>query len=754
MTVPAEAGEVIAHYRLESRLGEGGMGVVFRARDTRLERPVALKLLAAHLAADPALRQRFQREARLAAAMNHPAVCQIYDVGEADGRLYLAMELLDGEGLDRRIARGPMPVAEAAQTALGILTALEALHRKQIVHRDLKPSNVFLTPHGVKLLDFGLARPAPPLADSTASTQTGITLPGVILGTCHYMAPEQALGKVVDPRSDIFAAGALLYEMLTGARAFAGDNALAVLHAVVHDAPAALSGSPAVQALDRIIRRALAKRAQDRFPSAEAMSNELRSVLLLEDSGAPVRVRSVSRLLVLPFRMLREDAELGFLSFSLPDAITNSLSKLDSIVVRSTAVALRFAQSPDLKAVAAEAEVDVLLLGSLLRAGEKLQVSTQLVEAASGTVLWSQSSLLELRDVFQLQDALVQRVVESLSVPLTAREHRLLKQDVPASASAYEFYLRANQLSAIRQNLEVARDLYLRCLEHDPGYAPAWAQLGRLYRVLGKYSGKHDENLQLAEQALKKALELNPELPVAHQNYAFLETDLGRARDAMTRLLGLARQHGNHAELYAGLVQSCRYCGLLEASIAAYQQCQRLDPNVRTSVSHTYFMLGDYQRSIDTEGVDLGYIGPLAHAMLGRMEEAGALLTRIRRTPQALANWFVDIVAAHVEGRGDEVLRIVEKFLALGLADPEALFYLARHLAAFNHLDRALELFSRSVGAGYHCYPAFLRDPWLDPLRARPQFVAAVKQAEAGRQQAAEAFSAQDGHLLLGLPLP
>jgi serine/threonine-protein kinase len=253
--------ERLGRYRITSKLGEGGMGVVYAAHDERLDRRVALKRIRT-AAADERARERLWREARVAASLNHPNVCQLYEIGEENGELFLAMELLDGESLAVKLVRGPLPCAQAVQITLPILAALEALHRRGLVHRDLKPSNVFLTPHGVKLLDFGLARPIPIGGGATA---TGLTLAGTVMGTPDYMAPEQVLGQTVDARTDLFAAASLLFEMLRGKPPFAGDSIVRVLHAITTEQPPALGGSPAIVAVDRIIHRALSKRPEDRY---------------------------------------------------------------------------------------------------------------------------------------------------------------------------------------------------------------------------------------------------------------------------------------------------------------------------------------------------------------------------------------------------------------------------------------------------------------------------------------------------------
>ena len=472
----------LGHYAIERKLGEGGMGVVYAAHDEILHRTVALKTMSS-LEEDETARQRFWREARAAASVNHPNICQIYEIGEDHGELFIAMELLEGTPLTARLDAGPMALSETVSIGCGILAALSALHARGLVHRDLKPSNVFLTPHGVKVLDFGLARPAPREETQIASD---LTRPGVVMGTPRYMAPEQALGETVDHRTDLFATGAILFEMLAGRPAFIGNTTVAILHATVHEQPPALTGSPAVAAVDRVIRRALAKRPGDRPASAEAMADELREVHTGQDDKA-VLTHALTRLVVLPFRMLRPDPDTDFLAFSLPDAITSSLSGIGSLVVRSSAAAARFAgDAPDFKSLAAMADVDRVVTGTLMRSGKQLRAVAQLVEAPSGTVVASHTVQSPLGDLFQLQDDLTRRIVEALALPL-GQAAASPAPDAPNDARAYELYLRANELARRHDGLTQARQMYEQCVALDPNFAPAWARLGRCSRMIGKY---------------------------------------------------------------------------------------------------------------------------------------------------------------------------------------------------------------------------------------------------------------------------
>ncbi|MEX2270871.1 MAG: protein kinase [Vicinamibacterales bacterium] len=743
--------ESIGRYAVTGVLGEGGMGVVYEAFDRTLARPLAIKMLRPAAIIDGAARDRLLFEARSAASLNHPAICQLYEVGDCDGELYLAMELLQGESLAARLARGQLPVAEAGSTALGVLAGIEAIHRNGLVHRDLKPSNIFLTPHGVKVLDFGVATPMARPHDETALR---LTLPGMTVGTPRYASPEQLQGQPADVRTDLFAMGLVLYEMLAGRPPFMGGSALEILHAMLYEQPPVLTGGPAVAALDRVIQRALRKEPAERYPTADAMAQDVRAALALGTTDTGADARPLTRLIVLPLRVLRPDPETDFLAFSLADAITSSLSGLQSLVVRSSAVAGSIgADAADVKHLAGQAQVDVVLMGTLLRAGPQIRVSTQLVDAAAGTVLWSHTAQAPVGDLFSLQDDLSSRIVDSLSLPLTTRERKQLRQDVPASPRAFDHFLRGNELSRAARHWTEALHRYEQALLEDPRYAPAWAELGRMQRMIGKYVGEDtSDRFARAESALKKALELNPDLTAAENIYAHLEVDLGRAEQAMVRLLTRARGRPADPELFAGLTHACRYCGLLTASLASAEQARRLDPRVRTSVAHTHFMLGQYDRVIEFEPEGIPYIRNLGLVMLGRTAEAAASLDGIDMSLANRMTCYTRSLRAQLRG---QVAGAIEPLMELyDVPDPEARYYVARALAYLGQPALALPLLASVVEEGFFCLPAFARDPWLDSLRGAPEFSAITARAEARHRQAVISFLSTEGDRLLGAPHP
>jgi TolB-like protein/Flp pilus assembly protein TadD len=523
------------------------------------------------------------------------------------------------------------------------------------------------------------------------------------------------------------------------------------LYATLHEQPPALSGSPAVAAVDRVIRRALAKAPEARHASAETMAAELRAIPLADGAEPALPARAITRLIVLPFRMLRADPELDFLCFGLADAIATSLVG-PALLVRSSAAASRFAaEAPDFKRLAAEADVDLVLTGTLLRAGEQLRVSTQLVEAPSGTLLRSHQAQASLGDVFGLQDELARRIVESFALELSPRD-AAPSPDVPKSARAYEFYLRGNEVSRDYHQLRVARDLYLRCVEDDPGFAPAWARLGRCHRVIGKYLEDPDANQSRAEHAFRRALELNPSLPIAHKLYCHLEAERGRGLDAMLRLVELAHRTRNDPELFAGLVLTCRYCGLLDASRAAHAEARRLDPHVPTSVAYTLWQAGDYEAAAREADADIDSEPKiLALEALGRRDEALQALARVESGPlPPVFRAVIDTLRPLLEGRHGEALSRLEVAIARH-RDPEALYLLAYIMTRLGESARALELLGDVVKGGFWPARSLALHAVFDPLRKDPAFGELQARAESGSREAQAAFTRAGGDRLLGL---
>lgn len=341
-------------------------------------------------------------------------------------------------------------------------------------------------------------------------------------------------------------------------------------------------------------------------------------------------------------------------------------------------------------------------------------------------------------------------IVEALSLQITSREQMALRHDVPADPKAYEYYLRGNQFSRDSKQWAAARDLYLRCVEADPCYAPAWARLGRIHHVMAKYlTTGNGDGLKQAEAAFRQSLDLNTDLAIAHKFYAQLEVDLGRAGDAMARLLPRT-QGAADPEIFAALISPLRYCGLLEASVAAYARAVALEPTIRTSVVHTWFLQREYKRVASTKLEDNPYIVALSLAEVGRRNEAVKTLRTLEEKVQTRMRDFMIAARMMIEGDEASSAAAVTRIVDSAFSDPEGLFYLTRHLAHLNQVDAALKLFARVIECGIFCYPAMSNDPWLDPIREKPEFVRLLETAEQQHQIAERQFARLEGHRILG----
>ena len=457
------------------------------------------------------------------------------------------------------------------------------------------------------------------------------------------------------------------------------------------------------------------------------------------------------RFIALPFTIRKADEAIAFLGHSLPEAISCSLAGLRALIVRSSRLADRLAETDqDPRRIAQEAEVDMLLAGSILSDGDTLRVTAELIQAPTGTLAGSYVCHAQRDRIFEIQDNLVRRILDFLAPQLTDHESRALSHDVPSSARAYEFYLRGAHIERQRsvENLSLARDLYRQSLEEDPDYAPAWARLGRCYHFLEKFDPEGSSPGEMTEWAFRRAFALNPELPMAHNHYTQIEADSGHAERAMVRLLGQSKYTPNDPELFSGLVQATRYCGLLEESLRAHQRARSLDPRAVTSVAHTYFLLGDYGRTLQwyPPGGRF-YLDAAVLAVTGREREACELLAQ-RASLAPLIESLRCVLAGDLAGT---VAAVRSALVPPRVQEPEIKFYLARHLARGGAEQEALELLRELTTEGFVCSTAMKDDPWLKGVARLPDFdgvMGAVCQCEV---KARLAFQAADGERILSM---
>lgn len=458
------------------------------------------------------------------------------------------------------------------------------------------------------------------------------------------------------------------------------------------------------------------------------------------------------RLLVLPLRTLSSNPEIQFLSFSLPDAIAGSLAELPGLIVRAPLAVRAGVSGGTADTLSGSGDVDAVLEGTLGEGASGTRVRMSLVEMPDGTVLFSEEFTVDLPQLFELQGRVARRVAGMLAPHAMRHGGDAAGQSVPSTPDAYVLYLRANQLAYETSQWLKARELYEAALREDPHYAPAWARLARCHRVIGKFAASPDETRESfarAEEAFRRALSLDPTLSLAHSLYAQLEVDLGRAEHAMVRLLTRARARPHDAELFAGLVHALRFCALLDWSIAAHERARALDPTLPTSVHHTWWMKGEYERALRETYGDIGYMPGVALAALGRDRDAiAALRWREREAGDSRAGWYIASLRALLEGDREQSLRALDHACAL-LVDPEAIYYLARTYARLGCDERAIREMTRVVDGGFVCHETFARDPWLNRLRGDPPFGALLARARTASARAADAFASAGGREVL-----
>ncbi len=740
-------GETISHYRILSELGAGGMGIVYKAEDLKLRRPVALKFLPPELTRDPEAKQRLVLEAQAASALDHPNVCTIHEIDEtADGRLFMVMACYEGETLKQRLIRGLLPADTAVQIATQVADGLARAHAHSIVHRDIKPANVFLDAYGqVRILDFGLAM----LAGQTRLTRTGTTM-----GTVAYMSPEQARGEQADARSDVWAVGAVLHEMLTGKAPFAGDHQQTVIFSILNQEPESVSAlRPDVPpALAAIVSGCLQKDPTKRYQNGGELLAALRGLATTRSSlsfGPAGRRRSrraariwlglagltvvlitaffvlrprlvppadeaIDSLAVLPLDNLSGDPAQEYFADGMTEALIAELARIGALRVISRTSVMRFKDTDlPLPSIAAELDVDAIVEGSVLRAGNRVRITAQLIRARDDRHLWAESYERNLEDILTLQQQIARLIAGAVDVKLTPGEEAALSATVTVDPAAHEAYLKGRQLWNQRTPESLLRSLeyFQRAIDLDPGFAQAYAGLASTYIVFPSWGFRPAEpDYRSAETMARRALQIDGSLAEAYAVLAWVSLHLDRDWQQAGRLYrqALATNPGSATtrQWYASfLAEQERF----EEALAEAQQACHLDPLsyiISANLAQVLYFAGSYDEALVWCGraQEIDNRHPYADILRGycyrdqaRYDESiAAFITALEKVgaPQTA---IADARRAYQDGQSEGYLRWLLKEGILYFGQPYNAAYLRAEVnawlgdreAAFRELEKA-----------------------------------------------------------------
>jgi serine/threonine protein kinase/tetratricopeptide (TPR) repeat protein len=781
-------GSTVGSYQIERQIGQGGMGVIYLARDTRLGRPVALKLLQPHLTKDPQRLHRFRQEARAVSALNHPNILTIYETGEVGGVSFIATEFIDGLTVRGLMAAGQRTIGATIDIVLQVADALAAAHEAGVVHRDIKPENIMVRPDGyVKVLDFGLAK----LNERTYETRSDErfsaveTNPGVVMGTFNYMSPEQARGIEVDARTDIFSLGVVLYELITGHEPFSGPTSSDVIAALLHaEPPPLVRFSPETPAeLQRIIDRALAKDVEARYPSITEMAADLKALEQELEVGASIErakrktssvrgltngargliigvalvsilflaaylirrsppASSIRSVAVLPFKPLVANQSDEVLEMGIADTLITRLSSLKQVSLPPVSAVRRYRSlDQDPLAAGRELNVQAVLESSIQRADNRIRVTVRLLDVTDGKPLWTRQFDEPWTDIFAVQDAISQRVASDLMLTLSGEERGELARNYTTNPEAYDLYMKGRHYWNKRSpdGMLLSIESYKKAIEKDPQYALAYVGLADAYATIGSYRvAPPRESLPLAQEAALRALKIDERLAEAHASlgkiYADYEWDWDRAEKEFKLAIELKPNYANAHHWYSMLLANL---GRSDDAIREARRAVDLDyfaPATTTQLGNVLYRARRYDEAITVlrKTLDLEpnfvaarvYLG-LCYMLQGKHAEA---ISEMRKGKEA-APGHPGIVSTlglvyGAAGQSEQARQCLKELNEIAQQRYVAAFNYAGIYSGLGEMELTMKWLKKAYEDRDPSIRGFKFDPVFDPVRQDPRFIA------------------------------